>query len=167
MKTVILPGYSPRNKQWAEETAESLDLDHEVVVHEWRHWNSDKSFSNKYEIEKIIEEVGDDEFNIISKSVGTRVALSLMDKYREKINKVVLTGFASTGENMKKLAKNALPDFPNEKLLIIQNTNDPYTSFKDAKDLLQSVVPDIEIVEKPGDKHHYPYPEEFNSFLKE
>ena len=58
MKTIILPGYSLRNKEWAYEVKDNLDLEHEVIVHEWEHWPStssgssrQKSFSLKREIE--------------------------------------------------------------------------------------------------------------------
>jgi len=38
MKVIILPGYSPHNKEWACEIKEKLEHDYEVIVHEWKHW---------------------------------------------------------------------------------------------------------------------------------
>lgn len=165
MKTIILPGYSKRNKKWAESMAQKMGLGHEIVVHNWRHWSEDKSLSFKYEIEKILKKVGSEKFNIISKSVGTRVALRLMAEVPERISKAVLTGFASTGSDMRKLTEKALPDFPTEKLLVIQNEDDPYADYDSVEKLIQSIKPETEVVRKESDKHHYPYPDEFEKFL--
>ena len=75
MKTIILPGYSPHNKEWAEDMKKQMELGHDVIVHNWRHWTKG-SFSLKREIEKIKEEIGDEKVNILAKSVGTRVSMS-------------------------------------------------------------------------------------------
>lgn len=165
MKTIILPGYSKRNKQWAEDVAQKMRLGHEIVVHNWRHWSEDKSLSFKYEIEKILKKVGSEKFNIISKSVGTRVALRLMAEVPERINKAVLTGLASTGNDMRKLLEKALPDFPIEMLLVIQNENDPYADYDGVEKLIHSIKPEVNVVKKESDQHHYPYPDEFERFL--
>lgn len=117
-----------RNKEWAEEMAKNLNLGHKVIVHNWRHWTTSKSFSYKHETEKILQEVGEGKFNIIAKSVGSRVALRLMNQVGGRINKAILTGIASTGENMGKVMQKVLSGFPSENLLVIQNANDPFAN---------------------------------------
>jgi len=59
MQTIILPGYSLHNKGWAEEIAKALSVSgFELTVHNWKHWGS-CSFSESYEVNKLIEEIGD------------------------------------------------------------------------------------------------------------
>ena len=172
MKTVILPGFSERNKDWADEMAGKINLGHEVVVHNWRHWSStgsgssSQSFSLKYEIDEIKKKIGSGKFNIIAKSVGSRVALRLMHQVKPRLNKVILTGIASTGDAMKKVMQKSLPDFPIKRLLVIQNTNDPYSNYHDVEKLIHSINSKVKILEKPGSEHNYPYPEEFEKFLQ-
>lgn len=75
MKTIILPGYSLKNKDWAETIAKEMKLGHKILVHNWKHWTKGGSLSQKYEVEKILVEIGNDDVNIIAKSVGTLIAI--------------------------------------------------------------------------------------------
>src|SRR3989344_486476 len=167
MKTVILPGYSPHNRDWAIDIKKKLKLDHEVLVHEWRHWSGLGSLSANYEVGKILEKVGKDKVNIIAKSVGTRVALQLLVKIPKQISKVILCGIPTKGEG-ETAKKNYAPlaDFSPTRILVFQNTKDPFAKYKDIKKFIGSINPKIKIIEKPRSDHHYPYPEDFQKFLQ-
>lgn len=167
MVTIILPGYSPHNKEWALEVKKDLKLGHKVVVHEWRHWenSSSSSLSIRYELDKISKEIGEEEVNIIGKSVGARVAVRVLSEIKDKVNKVILCGVASTSDDVKKVYEIALADFPPERIICFQNTRDPFVPYSQAEKLIHSVNPEISVIEKPGSEHHYPYTEDFQNFL--
>ena len=166
MKTIILPGYSPHNKEWALEIKKDLNLGHEILVHEWKHWSDSSSLSLRYEINQILEKVDKDNFNIIAKSVGTRVAMQLLVRIPKQINKVVLCGIPTKGEG-ETAKKNYAPlaDFSPTRILVFQNTKDPFAKYKDIEKFIGSINPKIKIIEKPRSDHHYPYPEDLQKFL--
>ncbi|MCH7641161.1 hypothetical protein IID22_03120 [Patescibacteria group bacterium] len=173
MKTIILPGYSPKNKEWADEIAKQLDLalpagrqGHEVFVHNWKHWKDGGSMSIRYEMEKIKEELGEGDFNILAKSVGSRIAIRVLSEVKGRVNKVILTGIASISEDTKKAYEKALADFPPEKIICFQNTKDPFVPYSEVKKFIQGVNPKIKVIEKPGNEHHYPYYSDFQKFLE-
>lgn len=144
-----------------------MNLGHEVVVHEWRHWSEAKSLSVSYELEEILTEAGDDKINIIAKSVGVMVALNLIPKISSQVNKVILCGIASVAnEKRSGLLEGVLSAIPAENILCIQNENDKYVSFDEAERFYHSVEPKLKVVSKPRSDHHYPYPEDFFEFLK-
>jgi predicted alpha/beta hydrolase family esterase len=165
MITIILPGYSPRNKDWAEDLAKTMKLGHKVSVHNWRHWGKGGSLSQKYESEKIIEELGEDSTNIIAKSVGTFVAALLIPSIKEKILKIILCGIPSVSEARKEKYKEALKNFPGENVICFQNNGDPFASYLEVKSFMTDVNPKIKVIKKERNDHHYPYSEEFGSFL--
>lgn len=167
MKTIILPGYSLHNKEWAAEIAKNLELktNNPVIVHQWRHWKSGGSLSLKYEIKKILEETADEKFNLIAKSVGTMVAMHLLPKIPEQIDKIILCGIPSVSEERLGLFQEALVNFPSGKIVIFQNIQDPFASFQEVKEFIQKVNLGIKVIEKPRSDHHYPYLEDFWKFL--
>lgn len=167
MKTIILPGFSPHNKDWAEEMAKNMDLGHEIFVHNWKHWNTRaENLSLKYEVDKILEEIGSDEVNILAKSVGTFVAAFVLPKIREKVKKVILCGIPSVSGERKLLFKNAFGGFPFQDIVCFQNTKDKFVPYIEVKKFLSSVNSKIKVIEKPRSDHDYPYPQDFEKFLK-
>ena len=168
MKTIILPGFSLRNKEWALDIKEKLDLGHEVEVVFWRHWKKGGPLAINYELKKIKELTGNDKVNVIAKSVGARVIVNLIPLIRDKLEKIVLCGipFKGFGEETKKKFKEALSSFPADKIICFQNKKDPFGSCRLIEEFIHSINPKISVVEKPGSDHHYPYPEDFQDFLE-
>lgn len=166
MKTIILPGFSPHNRDWAYEIKERTKTNGEMIVHEWRHWKTGGGISIKYELEKILEETGKGKFNIIAKSVGTRVAMAILKEVPLQIGKIILCGVPTTSPDMQSEAKEALKGFDVGKIICFQNTSDPFASYSQIKKFMKGVNPKIRIVEKPRHDHNYPYYEDFESFLE-
>lgn len=167
MKTIILPGYSEHNREWAQEIKKQIDVGNNLMIHEWRHWK-EKSLSLRlgFEIKKIMREIGSEEINIIAKSVGVSVALNLIPKIPLKVNKVILCGIASIkGENKKKLMKKAVEIVGVKNILCIQNQNDKYVPYQKAKEFYLSAEPRLKVISKPRSDHEYPYFEDFQNFL--
>jgi predicted alpha/beta hydrolase family esterase len=165
MKVMILPGYSLNNKQWAYEVAEKLEPGFVSIVHEWDHW-SKGSFALKQEINKILEEIGSEKVNIIAKSIGTKVAMHLIPNVINKLNKVILCGIPIKFENgsVRALYKDGLLKL-GDNVICFQNTADPFSPFNTIKDFIQTVNPNIPVIEKPRNDHEYPYFDDFKSFL--
>lgn len=164
MKTIILPGFSLHNKDWAEELASNLN--NNKVVHNWLHWKNDKSsLSLKEELKNIIKEVGEEKINIIAKSVGTMVCMHLLQIIPKKINKIILCGIPSVSKERKNLFTSSLLNFSPEDIIVFQNTKDPFASYKEVKNFIESVNPKIKVIEKERSDHNYPYFENFKRFL--
>lgn len=167
MKTVILPGYSPRNKDWAVEVAEKLNLPQEIRPVFWDHWsNPDKYLKPKEKSQDIIDIMQKDSANIIAKSVGTLVAAYTVEAIPQRINKVILCGIPSVSAQRLEIFQKAFNNFPAEKVIVFQNTKDPFVSYQEVKDFMGKVNTKIKVLEKPAKTHDYSYFEDFQTFLK-
>ncbi len=166
MKTIILPGYSPHNRDWAIELKKDMDLGHEILMHEWRHWRQG-SFSVPREIKSILIKVGKEKINLIAKSVGTRVAMHLVAKIPGQINKVILCGIPTKGESntAKQTYSEGLASLSPTQVIVFQNTKDPFANYKDIEKFIHSINPKIKVVEKSRSDHNYPFSEDFEKFL--
>lgn len=157
MKTIILPGYSISNKEWAEEVASHIP---NSAVHYWAHWQ-DGSFSPKKEVEKILAEIGSDKINVLAKSVGTGITNDLIAKIPDQINKIVLCGVPQINkERYKNFA-----DLDAKKIICFQNTNDPWAKYEEVRDFLANINPKIKVISKEAPDHNYPYYSDFLAFL--
>lgn len=169
MKTIILPGFSPHNKDWALDIARHLKLaKYDCFVHFWRHWERGGNLSLNYEIEQIIKLAGDGKVNFVSKSVGTRVTTFLIPRLSGQIVKIIFCGIPLRGfaDATKAKFKETLSAFPHDKIVCFQNENDPFGSFERVYKFIKKVNSGIEVIEKPGSDHEYPYFDDFASFLK-
>ena len=166
MKTIILPGYSIHNKDWANEVADNLMPNIVTTVHEWEHW-SRGTFSLQKETIAILEEIGNDNINIIAKSVGTRVTMNLIPKIINKLNKVILCGIPTKFESepTQTLYRDNLRKLGSKNVICFQNSGDPFSPFVTIKNFINGVDPKITVIGKPRNDHEYPYFEDFKAFL--
>ncbi len=165
MKTIVLPGYSLHNKDWALEIKKSLSFRQSVLVHEWQHWQLGGTLHSKHEIGKILKEIGREKINLIAKSVGTMVCMHLLSEIPEQINKIILCGIPSVSEERKKLFTFSLSGFSERDVVVFQNTKDPLASYEEVKKFMKDVNPKIKVIEKERSDHNYPYFAEFNEFI--
>ena len=165
MKTIILPGYSMHNKDWALEIKNSLSFKQSVLVHEWRHWKLEGALRSKYEIGKILKEIARDEINLIAKSVGTMIAMKVLPEIDGRINKIILCGIPSVSEERKQLFTASLSAFPAENVICFQNIEDPFAAFDEVKKFMSEVNSKIKVIKKERSDHNYPYFEDFQLFL--
>jgi len=170
MKTILLPGFSIQNKDWSEEIKREIGGKIGLEIHYWPHWQTGKTVENwkEIEVEKFLEEMKDEIANIISKSIGTLVAVMTINKKPEAVNKIILCGIPLSAlkeedkEKYKILAK-----LPFKNVLVIQNEKDNTGSFEDVKKMMEKINPNIRVISKPREDHAYPYPEEFEEFLRQ
>lgn len=172
MKTVILPGVSIRNREWAEEIQDKLTANGlQTTVHEWEHWKTGEKekFFAKEDIEAALGEIGGERVNIIAKSYGTYIAIEVLAKIKNQINKLILCGIPLGFLSENKLGDDKyknLASFPADKIMCMQNEGDPVASYKQIKEFVGKINSEIKVVKKDREDHHYPYPEDFIGFLK-
>lgn len=167
MQTLILPGYSAKNKDWAEETQKQLSPTLEAKVIYWPHWEDENTKSDwQKEAEKIINHP-DPKINLLAKSIGTLVAMLVLEKAPDKVNKLILCGVPLydflEGDP---LHYKVLKKFPVEKLFCIQNEKDNHGSFEDVQKFLKAINPKTQVISKPREDHEYSYSEDFSIFFK-
>lgn len=76
MKTIILPGYSLKNKGWAHQTSTELVSKANSIVFYWSHWEDPEVKPEwQKEAEGVIKSAGGEEFNLLAKSIGTFVSI--------------------------------------------------------------------------------------------
>ncbi len=168
MLTIIIPGFSIKNKDWAEETKNSLDAGLAPEVIYFKHWETGQFEENwiENETDRIINTYRGQQINIIAKSIGTAVAMNVVKTNKENSNKVILCGIPmldftpGTDEYYAPLANVNTDNF-----LIIQNENDSHGAYPAAEKFIHSINPDLKIVVKPRSDHEYPYWDEFKEFL--
>lgn len=158
MITFILPGYSPKNKEWLEKTTESLkNLPGFIRPISWDHWSDpDQKFNAMEKAELIARHTKGDSINIVAKSIGTLVASYIIEKIPNQINKVILCGIPlnDINDTEKESIKKAVLSMDREKVVCIQNRGDPHGTYSQVVDLFED---QIEIVSKPREDHDYPY----------
>ncbi len=168
MKTIILPGFSLHNKQWAQDVQSHLGGD--VVIHEWKHWTTGNSvdFSVEQEAQAIARIIGSEHVNIIAKSIGAYMVVYMVQYSSFIPHKAILCGIPmrNTPDDSSRNDYQALARMRTDYILCIQNTNDPLGSFSKVEAFVHAINPAIHVLEKPRNDHEYPYFEEFKEFLK-
>jgi pimeloyl-ACP methyl ester carboxylesterase len=168
MVTLILPGYSPKNKEWAEETAEKINVDGLIRPIFWDHWtNPEKKFKPSEKGRLLAGVSVKNAVNIVASSIGTLVATHVVDFAPERVRKIILCGIPLNDMNEENLEeiRRVLRGFPPENILCFQNVEDPHANYDQAKLFYDGINPDIKLISKPGSDHEYPYFEEFHQFL--
>jgi len=166
MITFILPGYSPRNKQWADEVANNLKLEGQIRPIYWDHWEDEsQTFKPKEKKDLIVRHAKGDSFNIIAKSVGTLVAALIAKEASSQIKKIILCGIPTVSDERLKIFQEAFTGFPVEKIMVFQNQKDPFATDEEVKAFMLKVNSKIKIISKDRKDHNYPYYQEFQDFL--
>ena len=169
MKTILLPGFSIQNKDWAEEIKSQIGEKINLEIHYWPHWQTGQTVDGwkEIEVEKFFKETENQPINLICKSIGTFIAVMAISKKLELINKIILCGIPIYDLRPRdEVFYQVLGKLPAEKVLVIQNEKDNHGSFEEVKKMIEGINPEIKVISKPREDHNYPYPEEFEEFLK-
>ncbi len=165
---LIIPGFSLKNKPWAEEVQKHLSSMFAVSVHYWPFWEMGQAEEGwiEKEKEKIINETVSP-VNVIAKSIGTLVAMKILNSKPELVKKIILCGipvndFHQGDDEFYK----GLKSLKEENILCIQNENDNHGSFSGVEKFVHSINPKIKVVSTPRFDHEYPYFAEFSDFFK-
>jgi hypothetical protein len=168
-KVEILPGFSKKNQQWAVNTKKELEEQGNIpaIVVYWSHWES-RTVEERWietEANKIAEQVGKETINILAKSVGTMVAMEVL-KRNVQVDKLILCGipiedFQEDSKERYRVLKNVDAN----RVLVIQNDEDPHGQLGQVQSLMNEFNPNITIDTKHRDDHEYPYSDDFIAFL--
>jgi len=170
MSIEILPGFSPKNEEWALSIKQELKDLGPVTVVRWPHWETKTTETGWLENEanKIAQRIGDNRITIIAKSVGTLVAMEVARNNPSGIDKLILCGVPiedfQEGDDKR---FEALVDFDPNKITVFQNEEDPHGKPEQVKSLLERVNPNIKVKTKPRADHEYPYSADFIAFISE
>ena len=160
MQTLILPGYSSKNKAWADSIKDHLLVEGMIRPIYWAHWNDESIvFDAKEKADLLVKHTKGDNINIIAKSVGTLVSAYMFNLMRERINKIILCGIPVN--DLNELDLELVRGFAKEasgRILIIQNIHDPHGNYELVKNFGN-------VVSKDRNDHDYPYLDDFNNFL--
>jgi predicted alpha/beta hydrolase family esterase len=169
MKIIILPGLSIGNKESVEIIATGLkEKFDDVLAWNWPHWVTgvDTDFNADAEATKLINLITEPVY-IVAKSVGTFVAMKVLQSKSNLVPKLVLNGIPMKGlsDDDKKMYQSQLTNLDPKKLLVIQNQNDHWGKYDEVKDFMNAINPKINVVSKPRDDHSYLYVEDYIRFL--
>ena len=170
METIILPGFSLKNKAWAEEVQTILGSRFPATVVNWEHWKTGNAESGwvKKEAEKIVGLIQDRRVNLIAKSIGTAVAMGVLKLKPDSVDRVILCGVPVRDfEKGDEIFYESLRTFPEDKILCIQNSDDNHGSYAEAEKFLHLINSRFTVVSKPRSDHEYPYTEDFINFLQQ
>lgn len=169
METIVLPGFSLKNKVWAEEVQTTLNSKFPTTVVNWAHWETGNAESGwiEMEAEKIVSLIQRKHVILIAKSIGTAVAMEVLKLKPDSVDKVILCGVPVRDfEKGDEIFYELLRTFPEGKILCIQNSDDPHGSYTEAEKFLHSINSRLTVVSKPRSDHEYPYTDDFINFLK-
>lgn len=160
MITLIFPGYTVKNKAWAEEVSKNLKIDGQIRPVFWDHWEDEtQKFDPKEKATLAARHSKGDKVNIIAKSIGTLVASHVLREIPDQVEKIILCGIPLGDLNDQELK--LISEMPTDNLIVFQNDKDPHGSSKKVK----ALFPHFKIIEKESDNHDYPYYEDFQNFL--
>lgn len=163
MQTLILPGFSVKNKNWVDEVSDSLKVDGIIRPIHWDHWDDEtQKFDAKEKAMVIARHSRGVKLNIVAKSIGTLIASYIIQLIPDQIEKVIFCGIPikDLSENDLDMVKKTISQMK-DKIVVFQNDNDPHGSYEQIKNF----EIDFKLIKKPSYNHKYPYFEEFNSYL--
>lgn len=151
---LILGGYSKNNISWLKKFKNEFSKDYKVCDIFYEHWTSDNEFDFDIELKKIEKAVFNiQEYNIISKSIGSIITIIGVSKKIIKPKKIIILGYPLKLINEENLNINSLiKEIEKEvEILIIEQKDDPIGKYINVKNELDY----INIIEIPGNNHFY------------
>lgn len=166
MQTIILPGFSAKNKEWIDSVAANLSVEGIIRPISWDHWlDPTNKFDPKEKAMLIAKHTRGSKINLVAKSVGCLVASYVIEEIPAQINRVILNGIPLNDLQKleKETIKKSLLILNSTQLVCFQNETDPHASYEEVRMFLPEHA---HLISKPRMDHEYPYFEEFNSFLQ-
>ncbi len=167
---LILPGFSLKNKDWANQMANEMQPQFEAKMWEWKHWESGESadFSAELEAKAIItqlEKHSNKPINVLAKSIGTYVLANIVKHSPASFSKIILCGIPLN--DLKSEEWTIYENFKNvnSRTICFQNDQDPHGNFAQVSKFFEEKDINIPVVKKVANNHDYCYCEEFKSFL--
>lgn len=167
MHTLILPGYSETNRQWAQAVQSNLGAKEAGFI-SWQHWTTGQAAPDwaHEETSAIVAKLAGQNIALIAKSIGTFVAMLVLAAKPDNISKLILCGIpVNDFQPGNTAAYQVLRQYPAPNCQVFQNEQDPHGSVTQVRDLLAPINPQIQVIPMPRADHEYPYFQQFKSFL--
>ncbi len=161
MKIVIVPGNSPKNKEWTEKIEKFLRLNkkHDVLSIKYSHWDSGENIINiKEEAVKLGALLSlSEEYLIVAKSAGILVSMRALLSGRINPKSFIFLGLPLGWAIEKEIDINLMFNKFSSSALIIQNDKDPVAPATEVRKFLKKLKTpkDIRLIEISGDTHDY------------
>lgn len=151
---LILGGNSSKNISWINTMNDFYKEEYNVKIVEYDNWYNEKEMDFDKELEKVGSILGNNNFDIVlAKSIGLVIICYLYRKINIKNKKIVFMGYPkmmldneniSIKDDIYKLNKD-------NKLLIVQQENDPLCSYE----VLNKELDNVELLKVDGNDHSY------------
>ncbi len=160
MKVILLPGYSYNNREEMQSIRDllvSANLD--VYAHEWMHWHDpNQVFDYRYELPEIKTAIGDQDYILITKSIGGYIGIQLIDAIGREPNLGIFMGVGAKDLDVADKEKYYEVLKPTSfKKIFVHNDDDPHGSSEQLKEFLKNI--EYDFVEQIAADHRYNYPE--------
>lgn len=166
--TLILPGFSSHNQAWAEQAYIKLNLGIQGEYVKWNHWKTGnaKDFHLDQEVPQILDKLANKQYNLVAKSIGTTVAMSIIRRSPGLLKKAILCGIPLNDLSEKSLEYyKILHEVAPNRIVCFQNEFDPHGSSEEVRTFLHNFNPAIKVITKNADNHEYFYFEEIKREL--
>jgi hypothetical protein len=158
MKLILLPGNSKSNKEWSEAASQAFSgVFKDIYIHHYSHWdNGQDSVDFDVEAKNLSEIIGLNDCVIIAKSAGAMLAMYCVYKNLLTPQKCIFVGLPVLWAKEKKIDLGDWIQGYNVPTIIIQNSDDPITSYDEMKSFIEKFnKQDITLVEVVGNNHKY------------
>ena len=158
MKLYILPGNSPKNRNWEEKLKKNLEGKiNEIYLQYYDHWQTvEKIIDLDRELEKLLGEINVPEYLLLGKSAGVLVILKGI--FENKLNSKGCI-FLGTPVLWTKANKFSIDEYLTNfqtPTIFIHQSEDPAISAKDLKEILLNLkVKNYELIVISGNDHFY------------
>lgn len=157
MNALLLPGNSPRHREWVDRLYENLSPQFDSAeVQYYRHWQTgEKKADVGYEMVVAKDKAAKlGSYAIVAKSIGTVIAARGTAEGLLSPDKLVLLGVPINGGAPRDQFYQWL-DHIGVPVVVVQNEHDTLGSFDDVKAAFDGSSEHITFVETPGDTHDY------------
>lgn len=154
MNIFALPGISQKTERWAQNLLQELEApDRSMTVQHYRHW--DCADSHCLDLNGEIERLRDCRIDLlVAKSLGAMIGLSACGQGLIAPRQLVCIGTPVTSMREQNIDLRLLVSQLKVPSLFIQQTNDVVGSCASLREAV-SGIPEVELVEIPGDNHQY------------
>ena len=154
MKIFALPGISQKTERWATNLLnEFASAEHTMTVQHYLHWDCDDSHC--LSLDEEVERLRGCEIDLlVAKSLGVMIGLTACSREIITPRQIVCIGTPVTGFLEKNIDLRQLVTKLDTPCLFIQQAHDIVGSCASLREHI-SGIPQVEVVEIPGDNHQY------------
>lgn len=159
MKLIILPGNGQANKEWADDAGQAfLDIFKDQYKQYYSHWDTGEEIINlDVELKKLKDNIGNEkEYIVFAKSAGSLLSIYGVFMGEIKPKRCIFVGLPIGWAKDNNFSLEIWLEKFDIPTIIIQNSNDPYTSFMEVQEIILKLgKKNIEVIEISGNDHKY------------